>query len=840
MKLFKSRRRLVILLAAVVLALFVFRPGANGLRRRIVNSISLALGRKVDVGWVKVRLLPQPGFDLENFVVHDDPAYGAEPMLRAEEVTATLRLRSLLRGRLEIGRLSLKEPSFNLVRGEDGHWNLEGLLEKAAHTPAAPTGNTKPQARPVFPYIEADNGRINFKIGQEKKAYALTGADFALWLESDNEWGMRLAAQPVRTDFNMSDTGLLSVTGTWQRSSTLRQTPLKFTLVWDRAQLGQFTKLIYGNDKGWRGALTFRSTFFGTPADLEVNSEFAVQDFRRYDIVSSEPLRLRANCGARYSSIEHSLSQIICLAPIGNGVVTVGGSIGSPTGPRSYDLDLVAQDLPIQGLVALARRAKKNLPEDLVAGGTLDADFSLKTTREKPDWEWRGQGAIADARVRSEASNVELALGRIPFVLVSESGEANREKQKTDFHPVEARLELGPFPVPLGKSSTANVHGWVGSSGYSFSVQGSAQVQRLLQVAQLIGLRAPEPAAGGGARLDVQIAGPWQGFPAPKVTGSAQLHSVRAELRGLSSPVEIASTNVRLSDSATEFRGLSLSAAGTEWSGTIIVPRKCGTPASCPAQFELQTNSVASDDLRALLSPRAVARPWYRFLSRTRQPGPPLLATLHAVGKVSANRVVMPGLVANRVSGSFEIQDGVLHASALTGEFLGGRHRAEFEANLHASPPTLSGAGTFERISLAQFFEAMHDGWITGTSEGTYEFVSSGVTLPQLLANASGTLTFDAREGVLPHLKLSAGGEPLRMRRFTGQLVLHNLTFEIRESKLETPAGIYQVSGTASPGQRLQVKLTRAGGGGFNVTGTLSAPRALPTSAGETQAALKP
>ena len=84
-------------------------------------------------------LLPRPGFDLENLVVYDDPAFGAEPMLRASEVTAALRLTSLVRGRLEIARLDLTEPSLNLVHGAGGRWNLEALLERTAHMPLAPT-----------------------------------------------------------------------------------------------------------------------------------------------------------------------------------------------------------------------------------------------------------------------------------------------------------------------------------------------------------------------------------------------------------------------------------------------------------------------------------------------------------------------------------------------------------------------------------------------------------------------------------------------------------------------------------------------------------------------------
>ena len=216
----------------LVLALFLVRPGAQRLRTRIVRSISLALGRPVDVGSVTLRLLPQTGFDLENFVVHEDPEFGAEPVLQSSDVMATVRVSSLLRGRLEIARLSLTEPSINLVRNSEGRWNLEKLVERAASTPVAPTSKTRREARPGFPYIEADHGRINFKFGQEKKPYALTEANFALWQDSENTWGMRLKAQPMRTDFNLSDTGLLALDGSWQRSADLHETPVQFALQW--------------------------------------------------------------------------------------------------------------------------------------------------------------------------------------------------------------------------------------------------------------------------------------------------------------------------------------------------------------------------------------------------------------------------------------------------------------------------------------------------------------------------------------------------------------------------------------------------------------------------------
>ena len=324
-----------------------------------------------------LRLLPRPGFDLENLVVYDDPAFGAEPMLRASEVTADLRLMSLVRGRLEIARLDLTDPSLNLVHGANGRWNLEALLERTAHTPLAPTGKAKSEPRPGFPYIAATGARINFKSGPEKKPYALTNADFSLWQDSENAWGVRLKAQPFRTDLNLNDTGTLQVNGTWQRADALRDTPLQFSMEWNRAQLGQLTKFFTGSDQGWRGGVLLDVTLSGTPGKLQIASNASIQDFRRYDITSGSALRLAAHCDGEFSSIDQTFHDLVCTAPVGSGLITLKGDMGLP-GSGSYRLVLITEKLPASAAVALAQRAKKNLPEDLAAGGAVSGNFSIE------------------------------------------------------------------------------------------------------------------------------------------------------------------------------------------------------------------------------------------------------------------------------------------------------------------------------------------------------------------------------------------------------------------------------------------------------------------------------
>ena len=551
MKAFSSKRRVVAAAVVILLALFLVRPGVSRLKARIANSISRAVARPVEIGSVHLRFLPQPGFDLENLVIYEDPEFGAEPMLRAPEVTAVVRLTSLVRGRLDIARLELTEPSLNLVRRADGRWNWEALLERTERTPLAPTAKPKSEARPGFPYIEASSGRINFKAGQEKKPYALLNADFALWQESENTWGARLKAEPLRTDMNLSDTGLLRMNGIWQRAGSLRETPLQFSLEWDRAQLGQLTKLVSGNDKGWRGEVRLDATLSGIPAAMQVAVDTSIQDFHRYDISSSEGLRLTAHCDGKYSSAEGVMHEIFCSAPVGDGTITLRGDAGLP-GVHMVDLALNVENVPVSAVAQLARRAKKNLPADLVSSGSVQGNFTVKEDGASPRGaKFQGRGEITELRLQSLSTKVELAPGNVPFVLSSERGSAHTPSKGKAARQLEAEVlpapdelhvEYGPFPVALGRPAPAQARGWVARSGYGMVVRGEGEVSHILRLASLLGLPAVKASVEGVTEMELQIAGSWagnvsgnaSGFSLPEVTGKGATaqracHGARSE-----------------------------------------------------------------------------------------------------------------------------------------------------------------------------------------------------------------------------------------------------------------------------------------------------------------------
>ena len=204
------------ILAAVIVPPLV---SMSRYKSRITHLMSVSLGRSVRLSSVEFRLFPTPGFVLTDLTVEEDPAYGAEPVLHANTVTASIRLLSLWRGRLEISSISVDEASLNVVRTAEGRWNLDPLFRTAAAKAqpaealrAACRRSTEPgPACAPLPYLEATNSRINFKRGAEKLPFSLVGTDLSFWQEQPGDWRIRLRGQPARTDLSLdlADTGVL-------------------------------------------------------------------------------------------------------------------------------------------------------------------------------------------------------------------------------------------------------------------------------------------------------------------------------------------------------------------------------------------------------------------------------------------------------------------------------------------------------------------------------------------------------------------------------------------------------------------------------------------------------
>jgi len=822
---------------AVLILLGVLLPPLISIthyRSRVAGALSRAIGRDVTVGHVSLRLLPQPGVTLRDFVVREDPRFGAEPMLRASEVVATLRLSSMWRGRFEVATLSLKEPSLNLVRSADGHWNIESLLQRAAQTPVAPTTKPRPESRSRFPYIEASSGRINFKSGEEKKVWALVDADFALWLASEDEWRTRLRARPIRTDATLGDTGTIRVDGTLQRTSRLDSSLLTFRVAVSDAQLGQLSTLIYGHDRGWRGGTNATLNISGTPAKLTLSGTASVDQFRRYDIMPPDSLRLEARCTSQYLPDQQQLAGVECHLPADNGDLSARGSVSRLFDKPEYDLGLVARDVPLSYAVAFARRAKKDLPVDLSAAGLLSAALTVRS--QDGVVVWGGGGSTQDFTLRSAVLETPLELGAVDFAMQPQVVPAATRAAKPAVLPAATsyRITVPAFRLPLGATQDASAQAEFDRDGYSVNISGMAAVSRLLQAARAFGIPAPATATQGAAtHMALRIAGQWHGFQQPTVTGTGDLQNARFVLPGIMQPVQIASASFLLQPSQVMVQNLSAVVGPITLAGWIRQNRGCAAPQLCAAEFSLRAGNVALDDLNRILNPRLQPEPWYRKLAGGASAPQSLFARLRADGQISIARLNVKNVTLQNVAGTLHLAPGTAKLSAATAALFGGTARGDWQADFSVDPPAYEGAGAVLRVALAQVSAAMRDNWATGTADAQYRIRASGWTSADLAKSAAASLDFTWKDGSLRHLALASAQVPshtdtsgaMRINSFRGRAALRDGVFTISDAQMDTPSGIYAVSGTATRARELALTFTqRRAQQQYNVGGTLAAP----------------
>ncbi|HEX3106581.1 MAG TPA: AsmA family protein [Terriglobales bacterium] len=826
-------KRVIGSIALLLLALFLVRPQSGLLHRKVAESLSMELGRRVEIAAVHIRFLPRPGLDLENLTIYDNPEFGAEPLLRSPDVSAWLRMSSLLRRRIEISSLDLNDASLNLSRNSDGKWNFEELVERASKSSTAPTAAGKREPRRIFPYIEAGRARINFKDGLEKTHFAFTNAEFSLWQESENQWGMRLRGSPIRTDANLTDTGIISMSGVWQRAAVLYDTPFQFSLEWKQAQIGQMSRLFFGTDEEWRGSAALSGHFSGTLRNLKITSEASIDQLRRQDLPGGADFSVAAQCSAEYNADQRFLTNLDCNSPTGDGSLELKGSAtGIPF--SSYNLTLLAKDAPVQSALNLLRHVNQTVPRDLNATGNMDLTFSFQRSSSAAVMQMQGEGEARDVRLSSHAGS-ELILGRVPFALVTAPSTSK-------IRPVVAplnfpKLQIGPINITLGRPMPIQARLSISRLGYTASIRGEAGLNRLLQAAQTLRLPAPKVTAEGIAALELNIFGGWDSGT-PTVAGTTQLRSVHAQVRGMNSPLQIRRADLTIDADVVRVKNLDALAAESTWRGSLSIPRPCATPETCRIQFHLRTAQASAAALNRLLNPMAAKHPWYKILEIGSSSN--YFAKVAATGSVAIDKLKLGGAVCTGFFSNLDLEKARLSLMNTHGSLLSGEATGDFKADFSVRPPEYSGAGNFDGISLSSISKFMRTGWIDGEGSANYRFKTAGWKLQDLFKQAELDANFSIKDSEFPHVVLSENAEPLHSSAFSGQLTLRDGIFSLDNAELVSESGVFNVSGTASLAGDLDFKMTGENTTGYNVSGTLDQPRVSPITNPPTQAALKP
>ncbi len=832
----RSKRTRVYLAIAIAIALgFLVPPSINlnRFRAKLSQSLSRSLGRQVNVQDVRLRLLPLPGFTFRQLRISDDE-FSAEPILQTgdEEGLATLRISSLWRGRLEIASVSLTQASLNFVRDASGHWNIERLVNRAAQVPSAPTAKKQPEWRPRFPYIEINESRINFKFGPEKKPFALSDAQFALWLAAENRWNVRLKAVPLRTDESVTDTGTIKISGSFDRASEFAKTPFHFQFTWEQPEVNAIAQIVRGRDPGWRGAVDLNAELKGTPADFTARLDADVDELRRYDIARSTPFNLHISCGQRFRThvLETDVKDQLdfeCKAPLGSGMLNAQGEL-DPLGksPR-YSLRLVASQLPIASLIRATLHAKSTLPNDLSGEGIVDGSWTIEGSAGSPPI-WNGTFTATNLVLSSHVLEHALVFPKSVVINFDPAQNTSLRVRHTEVTVPYSRAVLQPIKLDLGGDAVLSAS--MDVNGYSVELNGDVNWQRLMQIAWCVGLHPPSTDIKGSGAIDVRYSGEWQHFLPPTVSAQAQIRSATVPLRGFSEPMHVRAGTLSFDGDSFSAEGLQASFphARVELAASIRGSRNCERYLVCNLDFALQADQLREAGVREVLSAPSsgINLP---FFNSGRAFEAKWLLEIPSSGTMSVQHLTFEKIHTSNASAQLEVANDKLLVRRWTADIFGGKLSGEWTFDLSGKVPVITTAGSLRRVHMDQVQGDRSQSRAAGSIDASYHLTMTGSNADALSSSLVGSGDFSWRDG---SIQTAAGDREnssvLNFGLWSGEFKLGNERMTMENTKMVSPSGVRDLSAEISLGGDWNLKLLRTAG-----SGVLAGENAQPTASRE-------
>jgi hypothetical protein len=846
----RTKLWLALVVVVVILAILVVPPlvSLNRYKSRITQLMATSLGRPVRLSSVEMRLLPLPGFLLNDLTVEEDPGFGGEPVLHASTVTASIRLLSLWRGRLEISRISVDDASLNLVRTADGRWNLDPLFRTAAARAGAAGGAGQHRAVPL-PYLEATNSRINIKNGAEKLPYSLVDTDISFWQEEPGVWRIRLRGQPARTDLTSAgaDTGVVRLEASVRRAPELRQMPVHLEMDWRDAQLGQLTRLVIGSDPGWRGDLTGELHLDGTPEAAQIKTRLRAAGVHRAEFAPVAPMDFDANCSLLYHFSERAVENLVCDSPLGVGHVRFAGD--SPGGSGQPNLSVELDRIPVAAALDALRTVRSGFGPGLEAKGTISGKMSyvpeatIKGDPQEPAGVAKASRRLAGERAvmtqAAETHGAERAItGSFTVEGLQLSGDGLRDPIVVPKTVLEPAVDVTQSQKAGGAQSTAELPGLtaiaavsaggaaplkvtmrLGLSGYQVTVRGQAALARARELAHVAGMAdaaALDALAGDAATVDLNAEGPWMeservpfsGIPqgpgaaaqasspvgaalSDRLTGTLTLHNANWKADYLANHVEISQATLHLdrgggSGAGYRWEPVAFSYGPVKGTASLTLPGSCATGEHCPAHFEMEFGALDASALQAAILGAHEKGTLISELINRLSPSAPASTWPELEGTVKANSLVLGPVTLEKPSATLRILNAGAEITGLDAGVLGGH---------------MHGAGT---LSVGDAGHTKPDYALTGTFEKL-----SGPSLGQLLGQhwSGGTLNGNGKielagftgkdlaasaKGELHfewrHGTLAPGGAqgttPARFESWSGEAEIFNGTVALKQNQM--------------------------------------------------------
>lgn len=736
-----SRRRILKWVLLFFACVWLADTGASlviqhtGIRRRLTSHLEAAFGRNVEVGRYSFSLWGGPALEAQSVTVAEDPRFGHEYFLRAESLRVELGWQRLLRGHIELGTLSLKRPSLNLVRNADGIWNLAEWLPQPAVARALPAqvGPVPPASSEIhFRKINVDGGRINFKQEDTKLPFAFADVEGTVEAENSGIWRIDLKATPSRAAVLTQRPGTLQLTGhVGGTSSRLR--PAMLELSWSDASITDVLRLVRTYDYGVHGAidLSIAAQTQGEAWLLQGRAE--LRQLHRWDLTlrdDNPSLNIIAKARFDPGSPVLELTEAALEAP--HSYVHATGMLNwnrpgnvHAANSTSSQMRIVSTGIDLGDLLGWVRAFRPGVADSLQLHGLAKLEMDLR------GWPLRlesGSAALNGAELSGVSLRVPVRLGSTTLKYDAKGldlapvtitfGGVNRQPEGS------LRIEASTKFAPRF-SSTLHLTGNL------------TQTRDIIASANMLGLDVlPGWDIAGPMRGDLQWRGasyPWQAQPTGTIELGSEAAGATFRAPFLNRPIEQIRGRAELKPGERKLTLASAQAFGTRWTGTF--DRR---DADTEWEVNLSAGSLTAAEMDRWLNPRWQESFFDRVLPflNSRTPGNAVPEGLRASGRLALDQFTLAPLTVRRLQSDLKIVGRRIELSNANGQFYGGEIGGSFDANLQPNP-AYSTTLDFSQVDLHALGSAIPGlaNLFAGVGSGEISFGARGASRDDLLAS---------------------------------------------------------------------------------------------------------
>lgn len=718
-------KRLVIAAVVLIAALGIAAPfiQADKFGLQIRDALQRGLNRRVEIGTAHFNLFTGPGFTIENVVIYDDASAGIEPFAHMTELEARVRVTSLLMGRLDFAVLRFVSPSVNIVKPSMGTWNIVRLLQDA--TP----GQSVPE-------IQVTDGRIFFKVGDNKSSFYIAGSDVTVTPRRDSLY-LRFSGEPARTDRSARTTGLFTARGTLSASNV----DLDFEL--EKSPVNELGGLLRGRGLEYHGTVASRAKLRGPLSKVEVAGSFNLSDVHRWDKMTEHNRTWTVNYKGSADLANQKIELLTVDSP--NKLHLL---ISDLTKDPQWAVDVSVNQLAASTLVGVARDMGAPVPSGVAVEGRVVGMVGFGSQSGL-----QGQLNVADGSVQFQDGAPRLKLAQASLLIAGDT------------------VTLAPAALTGEEGQGAQLQGEYNAASRTLDATISGQGLRLLSRAAVPLVNRFQGGKWSAAlryHQDEDVPGLW--------SGSFEVRDTNTRVPGIADPVRIASARIEIDGEALRVRQMRAVTGDLEIYGNYAYD-----PADArPHRFDLTVPAAEITEVEALLAP--ALRHEESFIARTlrmrRATLPDWLQHRKAEGQIRIGTLTAGDATVRAIRSRVIWDRGVVQLPSIEGRLEEGSFKGSGVVDITKSEPQYKLRGRAQnlpwkngRVDLDGSVESLGLGLdLLLNLHGEGSFQARGVMLSpeQIIRTATGTFAMSlTRAG--PQFKLSDVQAALGSERFTGE-----------------------------------------------------------------------